>query len=144
MTSHLAQTGPRRCEEAAPHREPTPRETRLIDAIAAGAALMDGARAAGISYRTAKRWHRKPHIARAIRARTTESLSQARAVLASGARRAATELVRLAANAQPDSARVAASRSVIEAATRTAEIEELESRLTEIEAAVAAGRDKRR
>ena len=134
MTGLVTQSGPKSGDSAVSQREPTPNEIRFIDAIAAGGSLIDGARAARISYRTAKRWHRKDHVAKAIRARTNEHLSQARAVLASGASRAAAELVRLAGRARPDSARVTASKAVIEAATRMAEIEELESRVAELEA----------
>jgi len=115
----------------------SPREIRFADAIAAGGTISDGATAAGISYRSASRWKTKEHIAAYIRARTTESLSQARAVLAAGARSAAVELVRLAKRARPDSARITASRTVLESTICASEIEDLEARLAELESALA-------
>jgi molybdenum-dependent DNA-binding transcriptional regulator ModE len=116
----------------------SPREIRFADAIAAGGTISDGATAAGISYRSASRWKVKDRIAAAIRSRTTESLSQARAVLAAGARSSAVELVRLAKRARPDSARVTASRAVLDAAIFATEIASLEERLVELESALAA------
>ena len=117
--------------------ELSPREIRFADAIAAGGTISDGATAAGISYRSASRWKAQNHIAAAIRSRTTESLSQARAVLAAGARSSAVELVRLAKRARPDSARVTASRAVLDAAICATEIASLEERLVELESALA-------
>jgi len=119
------------------------RETRFVDALAEGETHAHAASVAGISERTGRRWLHKPHIAQALRNRIAESRSQARAVLAAGARRAATELVRLAGNARPDSARVAASKAVIEASNTIDELEELDSRLAEVEAALVAGRRAR-
>jgi hypothetical protein len=120
----------------------SPREIRFADAMAAGGTISDGASAAGISYRSASRWKIKGHIAAYIRARTTESLSQARAVLAAGARSSAVELVRLAKRARPDSTRVTASRAVLDAAICATEIASLEERLVELESVLAtrAGR----
>ncbi|MBN2574929.1 MAG: hypothetical protein JXP73_10230 [Deltaproteobacteria bacterium] len=108
-------------------------EVAFVDALAAGGSLTDGAKAAGISYRSAKRWHRKPEIARAIRARTDANMSQARATLASGAARAARQLAKLAESARPDAARIAACRTVIGQAAELGVIEELSARLAELE-----------
>lgn len=111
----------------------TPAETAFADAIAAGGSLQDGAKAAGISYRSAKRWHRKPEIASAIRSRTAAAMSQTRATLASGAARAARQLAKLAENAKPDAARVAACRSIIGQAAELGALEELSERLADLE-----------
>lgn len=111
------------------------RETAFADALAAGHSLRDGATAAGIGYRTAKRWRKRPEIAGAIRARVSENLAMARAVLASGASRAARSLVNMSDGARPaDAPTVSAARAVVESANRLVEIEELETRLTELEA----------
>jgi len=137
MTKKSSESGRkhRDCEDGA---EPlSPREIRFADAIAGGGTISDGATAAGISYRSASRWKAQRHIAAAIRSRTTESLSQARAVLAAGARSSAVELVRLAKRARPDSARVTASRAVLDAAICATEIASLEERLVELESALA-------
>jgi len=110
-------------------------EAAFVDAVAAGGTLQDGATAAGISYRTAKRWHRKDQIMAAVRARISASLAQARAVLASGAGRAARSLVELSDTAGVgDAPKISASRAVIDGATKLVEIEELSARLAELEA----------
>lgn len=111
-----------------------PRELAFADAIASGSSLKEGATAAGISYRTSKRWHKRPEIAGAIRARVSENLAMARAVLASGASRAARSLVNMSDGARPaDAPTVSAARAVVESASRLVEIEEIETRLAEIE-----------
>jgi len=111
----------------------TPQETAFVDALAAGDGLRNGATAAGISYRSAKRWHRKDHIATAIRSRVSENFSQARAVLAAGASRAARQLTNLADTAEPDAARIAACKAVIENAATLGELQEVSDRLAELE-----------
>jgi hypothetical protein len=112
----------------------TPQEVAFVDALASGASLQDGATAAGISYRSAKRWHHKDHIAAAIRTRVSENFSQARAVLAAGASRAARQLTSLADTAEPDAARIAACKAVIENASKLGELQDIETLLAELEA----------
>jgi hypothetical protein len=112
----------------------TVQEIAFVDALAGGGSLQDGATAAGISYRTAKRWHHKDHVAAAIRTRVSENFSQARAVLAAGASRAARQLDTLALSAEPDAARVSACKAVIENAVKLGELQEIEARLAELEA----------
>lgn len=133
VVKNAAQNGPTGDENEADPEGLTVHETAFVDALAAGGSLHDGAKAAGISYRSAKRWHRKPEIASAIRARTAANMSQARATLASGAARAARELSKLAKSARPDAARISACRSVISQAAELGVIEELSERLTELE-----------
>ena len=123
------------CDESADDPEGlTVPETAFVDALAAGGSLQDGATAAGISYRSAKRWHHKDHIAAAIRTRVSENFSQARAVLAAGASRAARQLTTLADTAAPDAARIAACKAVIENASKLGELQDIETLLAELEA----------
>jgi phage terminase small subunit len=117
-------------------------EMLFVETLAAGESLADAAKAAGVSYRTARRWKGRPEIASAIRERTTEALALGRAVLASGMARAARGLVAMADGTAPaESPRVSACRAVVEGAVSLAEMEELEARLSELEARLES-RDK--
>lgn len=131
----LASSGPSVGAKAARDEVLTARQIAFVDACAAGKTLKEGATDAGVSYRTAKRWHKQETIAAAIHARLTENLSQARAVLASGSARAARALVNMADGTQEaEAARVSAARAVVEGASLLVETEEQEHRLTELEA----------
>jgi hypothetical protein len=133
--ANLAQTGPAQEDEGQDPEGLDGRENAFVDAVASGHSLKDGATAAGIGYRTAKRWHKRPEIVAAIRLRVSENLAQARAVLASGASRAARSLVDMSDGARvADAPTVSAARAVVEAASRLVEVEEMERRLSELEA----------
>jgi hypothetical protein len=110
----------------------SPLELRFVDLSASGAAMEEMAGALGVCSRTLRRWKLKPQVATAIRDRTTESMALARATLASSANRAARELDRLCSEAEPDHARIAACKAVIENATKLSEIETLQAELAEI------------
>ena len=113
----------------------SPREARLVDGIAAGKTLADSATGAGISYRSARRYRLKPHVAEAIRNRIAENLAQCRAILSAGSSRAATALVAMAdGTAAPDAARVSAAARVLESSLKLNETLELESRICALEA----------
>lgn len=115
-----------------------PRELLFADALAAGGNLHDGATAADIGYRTAKRWHKRPEIIAAIRTRVSLSLSQARSVLASGSAHAARSLVDMSDGARKALApKVSAARAVIETSSRLAELDALTARLAELEARIS-------
>jgi phage terminase small subunit len=113
----------------------SPKEIRFCDALAAGETSCQAAKLAGITDRTGRRWRQRPEIQTAVRARLNDSLGAARAILACGAARAATGLVSMSDGSEEASApRVSAARAVVEGATRLVEIEEIESRLAEVEA----------
>jgi hypothetical protein len=115
-----------------------PAEEAFVDACASGRGLKNGASAAGISYRSAKRWHKKAHIAAAIRARCSENLSQARATLAAGANAAAGALVSMAdGSVVADAPRVTSARGVLEHATKLVELEDIHQELAEIKVQLA-------
>jgi hypothetical protein len=111
----------------------SPLENRFVLLVAEGSTTDEAATTLGKSARTLRRWKRRPDIAEAIRARSDEQMTIARAVLSSGAVRAARELSRLAEKATPDHARVSACRVILERATEQAEIAELEVKLAELE-----------
>ncbi|MGB8297373.1 MAG: hypothetical protein WCG85_18250 [Polyangia bacterium] len=112
----------------------SPAEVRFVDLSASGEPMEVMASALGVCTRTLRRWKKRPEVASAIRERTSESMALTRATLASAANRAARELDRLAGEAEPDTARIAACKAVIENAVKFAEVEELTQRLAEIEA----------
>jgi hypothetical protein len=115
-------------------------ELRFVDLVAGGASMDEAATALGKSTRTLRRWKSRPKIASAIRARTQESMSLARATLASAANRAARELDRLCSKAKPDAARVAACRAVLENSERLGELQELQDLVAELEARMDGGK----
>ena len=114
------------------------KELAFVDCIAAGGNLHDGATAADIGYRTAKRWHKRPEIVAAIRSRVSLSLSQARSVLAAGSARAARSLVDMSdGKRQALGPKVSAARAVVEVSTRLFELENMIERLTALESRLA-------
>jgi hypothetical protein len=113
-------------------------ELKFVDLSAKGDAMESMAQELGVCSRTLRRWKRRPEVAAAIRDRTTEAMSLARAVLAAGANRAARELEELCVSATPDAARIAACKAVIENATKLAELEDLKAELAEIKTALAS------
>jgi hypothetical protein len=141
----VAQDGPGLPPGIAPDNEdastPEPlnaRELLLVEAIAKGESLADSATAAGISYRTARRWRLKLHVAEQIRNRVSENLAQTRAILSAGSSRAAKGLVSMAENkARPNSARVASALGVLNSAMKLAELSDVIERLAKLEEQLA-------
>ena len=114
------------------------RETRFADALASGSSLGDAAKAVGLSPRSARRWRKKSEIAEAVRTRLAENVSMARAILSAGASKAAIGLVEMSSGeAKPDSARVSAARSVLEATMKLGELEDVIERLAKLEEQLA-------
>jgi hypothetical protein len=113
-------------------------ELRFVELIASGATYEDTGAQIGRSPRTCRRWSKRPEIAAAVKARASEQVSGARAILTSGMSRAARSLVSMSDGAvKAEPAKVAASKAVIEATTRLVEVEEIQNRLSEIEARLA-------
>jgi hypothetical protein len=111
------------------------REIRFCDLLATGRTSCQASKAVGVTDRTGRRWRQRPEIQAAIRARLNDSMSAARAILACGAARAAKGLVDMADGSEPaEAARCSAARAVVEGASRLVEIEEIQTRLAEIEA----------
>jgi hypothetical protein len=113
-------------------------ELRLVELVAAGYSYEDTGALIGLSPRTCRRWAKRPEIAQAIKARASEQVAGARAILASGMSRAARSLVDMSdGKTKADSATVSAARCVVEATAKLVEMEELQTRLSELEAALA-------
>jgi hypothetical protein len=109
-------------------------ELKFVDLSASGATMEEMALALGTCARTLRRWKQRPQVATAIRNRACESMALARATLASSANRAARALDELATDATPDHARIAACKAIIENATKLGELQEINDRLSELEA----------
>jgi hypothetical protein len=117
----------------------SPKESRFVDALAAGETSCQAAKLAGISARTGRRWRQQFEIQSALRSRLNDSLGAARAILACGAARAATALVSMADGSEPAEApRVAAARAVCDGAVKLCEVAELEARLAALEQQLTA------
>jgi len=114
-------------------------ELRFVELIASGTSYEDTGAQIGRSPRTCRRWMKRPEIAAAVKARANEQVSGARAILTSGMSRAARSLVEMSdGKTKAEPAKVAASKAVIESTTRLVEVEEIQNRLSEIEARLAA------
>jgi hypothetical protein len=110
-------------------------ELRFVDLRASGHTYEEIATGIDKSTRTCRRWERRPEIASAIKTRSQEQVATARSVLASGMHRASRALVAMAdGTSKAEAPRVSAARAVVEVTTRLVEIEEIESRLSELEA----------
>jgi hypothetical protein len=110
-------------------------ELRFVDAIASGASLEDAAKVTGRSTRTLRRWKKRPEIAAAIKDRASEQVALGRAVLAAGMGRASHALVGMAdGTTKAEPARVSAARAVVETTAKLVELEDVQTRLAELEA----------
>lgn len=114
----------------------SPRDQIFVAALAGGETSCQASKAAGISERTGRRWRlERPEIQTAVRARLNDALGAARAILACGAARAATGLVAMADGSEPaEAARCSAARGVLDGANLAVQIEEIQTRLAELEA----------
>jgi phage terminase small subunit len=116
----------------------SPRETRFVDALAAGETSCQAAKVASVSDRTGRRWRLRPEIQAAVRSRLNDSLASARAILAQGSARAARSLVDMSdGESDATSPKVAASRAVIDQATALASIEDLQAEVEAIKQQLA-------
>lgn len=110
----------------------TPEESSFVDALSCGASIPDAAKLVGLSPRSGRRWKAKAHVASALRARLSENVGLAKAVLAAGAARAATALVEIAGGQKADPVQVSACRSVLENAIKAIEISDLQAEVAKI------------
>ena len=116
----------------------TSREMAFIGAMAQGETQNQAATLARVSVRTARRWAHRPEIVAAVRARISEMLATARAVLAAGSARAARSLIAMT-DGPGDAVNVAASKAVLEGATKLAAVEEIAAGLAQLEERFARG-----
>jgi hypothetical protein len=106
-------------------KELSPRESRFVEALASGATLGDCAMAAGVSYRSAVRWRKLPAIKQAVADLMKEEFAHARAILASGAARAARELVALTCDRDASAAQISACKAVLSLVSDFTELSEI-------------------
>jgi hypothetical protein len=115
------------------------RETRFVDALAAGRVPSEAAKEIDLSDRSGRRWRKKPHIVEAIRARLSENIAVGKSILAAGMAKAATGLVAMASGDTPaESARVAACRAVTEGAVKLCELSDLQLEVEAIRSQLAS------
>lgn len=103
----------------------------------------DAARTAGIGVRTLLRWLKLPQFESAYRQARRDAFGQAIARLQQGTSAAATTLLKIMIDpSAPASVRVRAADSVLDHAAKAIEMEDIEARVTALEA--AAGGTPRR
>ena len=101
----------------------------------------DAARTAGIGSRTLLRWLTLPDFQAAYRKARREAFGQAIARLQQGTSAAATTLLKTMVDpATPASVKVRAAEAIFTHAAKAIEIEDVEARLSALEASVAAER----
>ena len=120
-------------------------EVPLITGLLAGKTIVEAARDAKISERTAQRILERPRVRQALAAARGRAIEEAVTVLASQATRAAQALVELAEHATQEQVKLAAATRVVELALKGRDLLDVEERLAALEAqmelsAMAAGR----
>lgn len=111
-------------------------ELRFLAAVVEGKTIKAAAQGAGIAYTTARRLRRRPDMQEAIREQAREAVQAGTLALGQAARTAARTLKNVAAKGGPgDGPRVSAARAILEIGSKALEIEEIEARLAELEAA---------
>ena len=122
------------------HRGRKNADEPLAAAIAAGSTIADAAKAAGVSDQTVYRRMREPSFLRRVDEIRREMMSQVVGRLTASLDAAAAQLHNLQANAETDSVKLSACRSIFEFAMRGSELLDVTRRLNEIEA-ILKGQD---
>jgi transposase-like protein len=105
----------------------------------------EAARAAGVTPRTLYRWMNESEFDAAYRAARRQAYGQSISRLQQGSTAAATTLLKVMVDvATPPSTRVRAAEAVLNHAAKAIEIEDIDARLRELEAAAETNRDGRR
>ncbi len=116
--------------------EDTPGQEEAIAALLTQRNVEDAARTAGIGVRTLLRWLKLPEFQAAYRQARRDAFGQAIARLQQGTSAAATTLLKVMIDpSAPASVRVRAADSVLNHAAKAIEIEDIEARVTALEAA---------
>ena len=119
----------------------TPKQELLVGALLTHSTIQAAATAAGVSERQAHRWIREPMFSAAYRAARRDAVQQAIARLQQTSSAAVMVMLSLMADrSTPASVRLSAAKMVLEFALKAVELEEIETRLTALEAAVKDGR----
>ena len=105
----------------------------------------EAASAAGVGTRTLLRWMKIPEFDAAYREARRQAYGQSISRLQQGSTAAATTLLKVMVDiATPPSTRVRAAEAVLSHAAKAIEIEDIDARLRELEAAAEANKDGRR
>jgi hypothetical protein len=121
----------------------TRKQEDAIVALVANRSIEDAARACDTPPRTLYRWLKEPDFERGYRTARRQSFGQSIARLQQGSTAAATTLLKVMVDpATPASTRVRAAEAVLNHAAKAIEIEDIEARLSELELATEASRNK--
>jgi len=122
-----------------------PKQEAAILALLSSKNVEEAARVVGVTPRTLYRWLNEPEFAAAYRAARRQAYGQSISRLQQGSTAAATTLLKVMVDiATPPSTRVRAAEAVLNHAAKAIEIEDIDARLRELEAAAEANKDGRR
>jgi transposase-like protein len=118
-----------------------PKQEAAVLALLSSKNVEDAARVAGITPRTLYRWMKLPEFDAAYRAARRNAYGQSISRLQQGSTAAATTLLKVMVDpATPPSTRVRAAEAVLSHAAKAIEIEDIDARLRELEAAAKANK----
>lgn len=106
----------------------TAKQLRFVAALLTGASIVDAAEAAGISKRTAERWHVDPEVRSEIAAASRSILREAEALLRSHASEAVNVAVGIMRSGTGEGIRLRAALALIDGA-RAVDLADLEERV---------------
>ena len=122
-----------------------PKQEAAVLALLSSKNVEDAARVAGVTPRTLYRWLKEPEFDAAYRAARRHAYGQSISRLQQGSTAAATTLLKVMVDpATPASTRVRAAEAVLSQAAKAIEIEDIDARLRELEAAAEANKGGRR
>jgi hypothetical protein len=121
------------------------KQEEAIVALASQRTIEDAARTCNTPARTLYRWLKEPEFDAAYRAARRHAYGQSISRLQQGSTAAATTLLKVMVDpATPPSTRVRAAEAVLSQAAKAIEIEDIDARLRELEAAAEANKGGRR
>jgi hypothetical protein len=121
------------------------KKEEAIVALLSQRSIEEAAKSCNTPARTLYRWLKEPDFDAAYRAARRQAYGQSISRLQQGATAAATTLLKVMIDpATPPSTRVRASEAVLSHAAKAIEIEDIDARLRELEAAAEANRSGRR
>ena len=114
----------------------SPKQEAAIQALLTNQGVDSAARALGVAPRTLYRWLNEPEFEAAYRKARRAAFGQTIARLQQGSTAAATLLLKMVVDAQaPASTRVRAADIILDKAAKAIELEDIETRLAELERA---------
>jgi len=111
----------------------TARQAQALPIFAASPSVEGACRAAGLSKATAYAWLKQPAFQQALGAARDAILTQALGALKAASSRAVETIAQLAAQGAQESVKLSAARTILDSALRARELEELDSRIRELE-----------